>query len=170
MIDALGSISEFSIGLAGFSGVAAALLQRNRSLKEIDRLRVTINVVIALTPGIWALVLMALLEMKVPLEPAVRWVSVGFLTTHLGWIGLTQWMRSKLPDEQKAQFNPVVMRVAQLLTIVSIPLNVYNIVILPGAASGILVLVLVLGLAQGGSMFAGMLWQLMGSSRKSPKN
>jgi hypothetical protein len=170
MIDALGSVSEFSIGLAGFSGVAAALLQRNRSLQEIDRLRVTINVVVSLTPGIWALVLIALLEMGVPVERAVRWASVGFLTTHLGWIAMTQWMRSKLPDEQKAQFNPVVMRVAQLLTMVSVPLNVYNIVIFPEAASGILVLVLVLGLVQGGSMFAGMLWQLMGSSSKSPNN
>ena len=99
MIDALGSVSEFSIGLAGFSGVAAALLQRNRSLQEIDRLRVTINVVVSLTPGIWALVLIALLEMGVPVERAVRWASVGFLTTHLGWIAVTQWMLSKLPDE-----------------------------------------------------------------------
>jgi len=167
MNDVLGSISEFSIGLAGFSGVAAALLQRNGSLREIDRLRVTINVVVALTPGIWALAFLALAEMGVALQSVVRWISVGFLVSHIGWVLWAVRGRSQLPEEQMTQFNPVVMRVVIAVTFVSVALNIYNIVVLPPGASGIFVVILVLALAQGSSMFAGMLWQLMGSATAS---
>jgi len=167
MNDVLGSISEFSIGLAGFSGVVAALLQRNQDLKEIDRLRVTINVVVALTPGIWALVFLALIEMEASFESVVRWISTGVLVSSLGLVALTRRMRGQLPEEQKGQFNPLVTRIVISITVVSVALNVYNIVILPPAASGILALVLVLYLVQAGSMFAGLLWGLMGNADAS---
>jgi len=44
LVETLSTISEFSIWLAGFSGVAAAVMQRSGSVSELDRMRITFNI------------------------------------------------------------------------------------------------------------------------------
>ena len=47
----LSTVTEFSIGLAGFFGVAAALMLRSGSVSDFNRFRITANIAISLLPG-----------------------------------------------------------------------------------------------------------------------
>ena len=75
LVATLSTITEFSVGLAGFSGVASALLQRGRRLYRADRIRVPVNIVIALLPGFVSFLVIALNAIGLDPSNAVRWSS-----------------------------------------------------------------------------------------------
>ena len=75
-VDTLSTVTEFSIGLAGFSSVAAALMQRSGSILEFDRMRITTNICLSLVPGFLAFLAISLVHSGIDGSTIIRSVPV----------------------------------------------------------------------------------------------
>jgi len=76
--DSLTLIAEFSIGLAGFSGVVALI---GSTADRIHKIRVTILLRTSFTPGFCALFGIFLLHLGLDSDSAARWASAIFGAT-----------------------------------------------------------------------------------------
>jgi hypothetical protein len=61
-VESLSTISEFSIGMAGFSGIVAVVVGVNRGWNEISKFRAGNLIVLSLIPGLSALTSLGLAE------------------------------------------------------------------------------------------------------------
>ncbi|TNF84859.1 MAG: hypothetical protein EP301_10715 [Gammaproteobacteria bacterium] len=74
----LSTVVEFSIGLAGFSGVVGIFIHRSGQWIYVDRYRVTNLLLMSLTPGFLAFITLGLLSIT---EDAVRISATLFAST-----------------------------------------------------------------------------------------
>ena len=100
--DLLLGITEFSIGLAGFSGIVAALAHRTGSWVQVDRYRIGNLLYSGLSPGFLAFFALGLLT-SIDQAETVWKFSSGLLALVLGYgMFVTIYGRRKLPrDERK---------------------------------------------------------------------
>jgi hypothetical protein len=160
LVETLSTITEFSIGLAGFSGVAAALMQRSGSISELDRMRITVNVCLSLIPGFVAFLTLALINAGLDLPTVVRFASGAIVVVYLATFPLPPIIRKKAGGFQR--FNPFALGIMFLSTLINLPLQSYNWIAMPESASGILIAGLSMFLLAGAANFAGLLWQMLG--------
>jgi hypothetical protein len=84
-LDFLGTITEFSIGLAGFAGIVAALGTYNRSELAVVRFRLSNLLVSSFAPGFFSMLTFVLIYGAMEVDTAIR-VSSGALAVYLcGW-------------------------------------------------------------------------------------
>ena len=166
-IDVLGTVTEFSVGLAGFAGVAAALLHRSRGVHPVDRFRIVGVILVSLAPGLAAFVGIATLQFDISVADSVRMAGVAVFA---GQGGAMLWMLRFLPDRA---YRPKVVRpIAQFINITGVAVlasQLYIVIALPASAQGILVAAMVVMLINGSLMFAGLIWSLLGYNLADPE-
>ena len=156
----LSTVTEFSIGLAGFSGVAAALMQRRGSVSDFNRFRITANIGISLLPGFVAFLAISLIGAG--LEPTeIVWIGSGFLVLfECSKLIQMLFLRNRFGGSDR--FTPVSLAIMVIATVINLPLQLYNMIALPSAAFGVFVAGLALVLLTGAANFAGLVWQMLG--------
>jgi len=160
LVEILSTISEFSIGLAGFSGVAAAVMQRSGSVSELDRMRITFNVCMALIPGFVAFLTLTLINSGTGDATVIRSASGAMVVIIISTLPVVLLIRKKAGGFQR--FNPIALGISILLIWINLPLQLYNCVVVPESAVGILIAGLSMALVMGAANFAGLLWQMLG--------
>ena len=83
VVDFLGTIAEFSIGLAGFAGIVAALARYRRPELALVRFRLANLLVSSFAPGFFALLTFGLVASAMEIGAALR-ISSGALAAGLG--------------------------------------------------------------------------------------
>ena len=92
MNDSFGIIAEFSIGLAGFSGIVALV---GHSPGKIHRFRVSNLLKTAFTPGFCALLGLVLMHLDQPVEDVIRFTSAVLgLVVLLSLVGALRSIRN----------------------------------------------------------------------------
>jgi hypothetical protein len=160
LVETLSTITELSIGLAGFSGVAAAFMQRSSAVSELDRMRITFNICISLIPGFAAFLTLSLINAGLDQITVIRWGSSTIVAVLLTILALSPVIKSRAGNLQR--FNPVALSIFVLAIVVNLPLQLYNSIVMPVSAAGIFVGGLSMILLVGAANFAGLLWQMLG--------
>ena len=99
--DALGSVIEFSIGLAGFSGIVAVFAHRNSGLDHADRLRLGVLLTNSLIPGFMAFFSLGALQHASP-ELAWRISSGLFAAASTAGLAVSLRRLRQMPDASRA--------------------------------------------------------------------
>ena len=104
----LGSVIEFSIGLAGFSGVVAAVT-RNTSWTALEKYRVVNLLQSALLPAFLAFVALGLANAQDNSVAAWQQACVISALTKFAFVARAFWGRSALPAAQRGELRMDVM-------------------------------------------------------------
>ena len=144
VIEPLSIIAEFSIGLAGFAGIIAAV---RRDSDPVLQFRFAILLVTAFTPGFFSLLTISLDYLAVAQSTNVR-ISSGLLFIYLGLFILSAYL--KLP-----RGLPVAMVVFMFVAVmVNMILQGINVAQLSPNAFGLYLSGLVIFLLQGAAVFS----------------
>ena len=96
----LSTIVEFSVGLAGFSGVIGIFIHRSGHWAHVDRFRITNLLVMSLTPGFLAFFTLGLLQVA-QADIAVRISSGVYTLTLFSLLIFLPRDRARVPDQDK---------------------------------------------------------------------
>ena len=97
--DLLSTVVEFSIGLAGFSGVVGIFINRSGQWIHVDRFRVTNLLVMSLTPGFLSFVTLGLLPIT---ESAIQISSAIFAAVIALILIIIPRARTKVPARDQS--------------------------------------------------------------------
>ena len=117
---------------------------------------------IALLPGFVSFLVIALNAMGLDPSNAVRWGSGTLAVVVLGPWAVVIRARAGLDDDERGRFVPWISRVSMTIIFIVVATQIYNVVIAPSGAFGVLILGLALSLVMSGAMFTGMVWSMMG--------
>ena len=93
--DLLSTIVEFSIGLAGFSGIVGIFINRSGQWIYVDRFRVTNLLLMSLTPGFLSFISLGLLPI---VDGAIEISAAIFATTIVLLLTFIPRARSRVPE------------------------------------------------------------------------
>ena len=107
MNEALTLIAEFSIGLAGFSGIVALI---GNTSHPVHRFRVNVLLRASFTPGFCALLALLLQHAGLTLESTIRLTSAVFgLVTLTSFASGLQTMSKFVGSSRQAFFKPITL-------------------------------------------------------------
>jgi len=125
--DLLLGITEFSIGLAGFSGIVAALAHRTGSWVQVDRYRIGNLLFSGLSPGFLAFIALGLLA-NFELQVNVWKFSSGLLALVLGYgTFVTIYGRRKLPQNERKLISIRVFSAQRAISLVALAFQLLSI-------------------------------------------
>jgi hypothetical protein len=165
MTEALGIICEFSIGLAGFTGIVAIFANSQRQVGAAVRFRITNLLVSAFTPGFFALLVISLLQLGVVQETAVRSGSALFAASILAWALLSTRTRSRLPATDRRQLSNFIYWFTAAVALTNATTQLLAAVAILGHRPGVLVAGLSAMLLLGAITFAALVMQVLSGSR-----
>ncbi len=150
IIEPLGMIAEFSIGLAGFTGIIAALFA-NRAT-PIVHFRFVNLLLTSFAPGFFALFTIAALYTGLPVETAMRLFSAALILYIIAW---GAYVSRKLPvlAETDGGVNQRITRAFKTVAMGNVLLQLLNTLVAPASAAGIYILGLILLLLTGAVQF-----------------
>lgn len=90
----LSTIVEFSVGLAGFSGLVGAFMHRSGKWLYVDQFRITNLLLMSLTPGFLAFLTLGLIQVS---DSAIELSAVAFATALALLLILIPRARAKVP-------------------------------------------------------------------------
>jgi hypothetical protein len=137
---ALAAIAEFSIGLAGFTGIVAVFADKRESFRPSEQFRVSNLLLISFTPGFISLFVMALVHAGIGMPVSVR-AGSGVLAAFI-FVLVTKALLSylRMTEEERRQLSAVVWWVTMILGSINFVAQMANLVIGPLFDSGILLL------------------------------
>jgi hypothetical protein len=118
--DILGNITEFSIGLAGFSAIATAFLHRSRDLSPVDRYRVVNLLLLSLTPAFVAFLCIGLASLLGNIEIAARASSAAFAIWLVFVLAHIYRMKRRLPPDHANSLNNTIFLYMYLAAAINI--------------------------------------------------
>ena len=118
-IDLLGLIVEFSIGLAGFSGIAGAFIHRTGEWPVVDRFRVSNLLFLSLTPGFLAFIALGLLRSGMTIDAAARTSAALFSIAVIVMFNIFPRNRARVPEHDRHIVGlPIFLPMSALLALV----------------------------------------------------
>lgn len=137
---ALAAIAEFSIGLAGFTGIVAVFADKRESFRQSEQFRVGNLLLISFTPGFISLFVIALLHAGIGDADSIRAGSgvLGALIFILVTKALLSY--SRMSVEERRQLSAVVWWVTMILGSINFLAQLANVISGPYFDSGILLL------------------------------
>jgi hypothetical protein len=114
--DHLGYIIEFSVGLAGFSAIVSAFIQRAGRLDMADKLRVVTLISMALMPAFVSFTYLGVLPLVDDPGTAVRACSFLFAVSMLVLLIYVQWTMRAVRSERPTAIHQLT---AQTMLVVS---------------------------------------------------
>jgi hypothetical protein len=161
--DALEAISEFSIGLAGFSAIAAVFANAREMLDDAIRFRVSGLLVTAFGPGFVALTIISLLLAGIEAATAVR-IGSAITALYLSCYAVFAFGgMARLSENDRRKLNVNVRRFSSISSFANFGAQLWNVVVMPSYASGILIGGLTLVLATGALTFSQLVIGLVRS-------
>lgn len=105
LIGPLSTIAEYSIGLAGFTGIIAAISHFRESMRPLMQFRVINLLVTAFAPGFFSLMAMSMLYIGIAEDLSLRIVS-GLMAIYLSCWAV--WVIKKTPDGTHPVFRTLM--------------------------------------------------------------
>ena len=98
VIEPLGIVTEFSIGLAGFTGIIAIFANTQQGINSAIQFRITNLLVSAFAPGFCALAVISLIHLGLSDAMSVRLGSAILAVCITVWLIAALRARQRLPD------------------------------------------------------------------------
>jgi hypothetical protein len=149
ILDPLSTIAEFSIGLAGFTGIIAVVANFNDSELEIVKFRISNLLVTAFAPGFFSLITICMVFIGLAEDIAIRSSSALLVIYLLCW---TVWVIGNTPDNINSTFRRAMWTSAML----NLLLQLAIITTLLANPIGFYLLGLVILLLQGAAVFSAL--------------
>jgi hypothetical protein len=162
MIDPLGIVVEFSIGLAGFTGIVAIFANSQRTVSAAVRFRITNLLFTAFAPGFFSLLVISLLQLGVSGEIAVRAASALFAASILTWAMLATRSRSRLPASDRRLLSNFIYWFTAAVALSNASAQVLGALAILANPAGVLVAGLSAMLFLGAVTFAALVMQVLG--------
>ena len=161
--DALEAISEFSIGLAGFSAIAAVFANAREMLDGAIRFRVSGLLVTAFGPGFIALAIICLLLAGMEESTSVRTGSAITALYLAGYAVFAFRGIARLSTPDRGKLSKSVRRFSTASSFVNFAAQILNAAVMPSYANGILIGGLTLVLITGALTFSQLVIGLLRS-------
>jgi hypothetical protein len=165
MIDSLGIVCEFSIGLAGFTGIVAIFANSQRTVSAAVRFRITNLLFTAFSPGFFSLLVISLLQLGVPGDTAVRAASALFAASILTWAMFATRSRSRLPASDRRLLSNFIYWFTAAVAVSNTLAQVLGALSILANPAGVLVAGLSTMLFLGAVTFAALVMQVLGRER-----
>jgi hypothetical protein len=108
IIESLGIICEFSIGLAGFTGIMAIFANSREPISASFQFRIACLMFMAFTPGFLSLLVISFLHFDFGEMPSIRIGSIGFVVANLGFTTFTFRGRRQILSGPGQQLSELV--------------------------------------------------------------
>lgn len=154
VVDFLGTIAEFSIGLAGFAGIVAALAKYRRPELALVRFRLANLLVSSFAPGFFALLTFGLISSAMAIDTALR-VSSGVLAA-----GLLLWA-VLVHTRKPAQLSRALLAAMSAVTTVNLVIQLASATALTGVPAASYLVGLMLLLLQGAAVFVVLVMEAL---------
>ena len=161
LIDILGVICSFSIGLAGFSGIAAVFAGSRELIDEPLRFRLSIILAASFAPGFLSLAVMSVLLADIPEFAAVRVGSALLLCYLVGWLIFARRTLKRLGPLDMQKLNRRIGTTSRILNAVNCAAQALNVAIASSASAAVLVGGLSMTLLTGAITFASLVMRIL---------
>lgn len=162
LIDNLSTVAEFSIGLAGFAGIVAALTQ---GASEVVRFRFQNLLLTSFVPGFFALLVIGSSSLGIPDRYAVLGGSVGLSAYILAYAGFAIHRSRTLPFGDQG-LSRLILRFFQTTSMTVLALQLCGLVFFSERIHGFFYYGLVILLFQGAVSFATLALSVLGARRQ----
>jgi len=163
-VEALTAIAEFSIGLAGFTGIVAVFADKKESVRASIEFRVRNLLLISFTPGFISLFVLALLYSGMSDQAAIR-VGSGALGLFIaGLITTAVLVYIKMPRAERHQLSRFLWWFTMVAGGINLLAQLVNLVTGPYFQAGILLIGLVATLLISAMTFFVLITQLLRGS------
>ena len=159
MVDTLSVICEFSIGLAGFTGVLAIFSGEEISISPVIRFRVRNLLLCAFVPGFLGLGVLGLLEFGYTHLDAARFGSAIFLVFLITWGFASANTSRRFSKGARQELNNSIFAFSCICILINLGLQTYGFFSIKGAATFVAGLILLL--FQGAVFFGALIFQLL---------
>lgn len=167
IIDALNTLAEFSIGLAGFTGIIAIFANSRDRIGAALRFRITNLLALSFAPGFFALATLGLVYLVEQEATAIRITSAGIAAFSL--LALTRGYRTrrKIPTEEKQLLSPFFWAFNIAVVALNFTAQVINVVFPSKYSAGIVVFGIISMLLVAAITFCMIVFQIMNSQGRS---
>jgi cytochrome bd-type quinol oxidase subunit 2 len=145
----LGSVIEFSVGLAGFSAIVSVFIHQSGELSPVDRFRTISLLVLALMPALLAFICVGLMFELSEVDAAARVTSTVFAASLLSALLQNNKARNALPDDHRRALSGPLVALMYAATAANMALQAISALGFVGAPRTVLYLGLVFVLFQG---------------------
>jgi hypothetical protein len=153
-LDFLATIAEFSIGLAGFAGIVAALARYHHSELALVRFRLANLLVSSFAPGFFALLTFGLVSGGMEIGTALRASSSGLAVGLLLWAVLVH-------TRKPAQLSRPLLVAMSAVTTVNLLVQLASVAGLTGMPAASYLIGLMLLLLQGAAVFVVLVMDVL---------
>jgi len=161
IIEPLGIICEFSIGLAGFTGVMAIFANSREPLSGSFRFRIASLMFMAFTPGFLSLLVISLLHFDYGEMPSIRIGSIVFVVAILGLTIFTFRARRQILSGPGQQLGELVFWFTMVMVWIIMLFEAVNALMSLEYSSGLFMAGLVGMLSLGALIFFRIVTQIM---------
>ena len=167
VIEPLGIVTEFSIGLAGFTGIIAIFANTQHGISSAIQFRITNLLVSAFAPGFCALAVISLIHLGLSDATSVRLGSA--ILAVVITVGLIAGLRARqrLPDVDRQQLSVFIMWLIMFVSTTNCLAQITNVVLNFENGAGVLIAGLSLQLMVGAITFAALVIQFLKGSHVS---
>ena len=164
IVEPLSSISEFSIGLAGFAGIVAMVANSKKEISAALRFRFLNLLYMSFFPGFISLFVIGLSYLSLAEESAVR-IGSGMLALALIALTVNAFrIRINMSPSEFMQLNHYVWYFSVSCSILNSAFQIYSVTFFGSVGAGILVLGLVTSLLLAALVFAMIILQVLNES------
>jgi len=162
---ALAAIAEFSIGLAGFTGIVAVFADKRETFRPSEQFRVGNLLLISFTPGFISLFVIALLHAGIGDAACIRLGSGALAAFIFVLVTKALWSYSRMTTDERRQLSAVVWWLTMILGSINFLAQLANGFAGPFFDSGILLLGLAATLLISAMTFFVLVMQFLGGRR-----
>ncbi|MFT7141315.1 MAG: hypothetical protein ACJAYE_003472 [Candidatus Azotimanducaceae bacterium] len=159
MIDTFSMICEFSIGLAGFTGIVAIFSGDEIAVSPVIRFRVRNLLLCAFVPGFFGLSALGLIDFGVSTQLVAFYGSIAIFAFLSIWGPLSGLETRRFPEESKQELDKIIFVFTGSAIVFNLAVQAYGFLFSDGL--GIFVGGLILLLFQGAVFFGALIFQLL---------
>jgi hypothetical protein len=167
IVDALSTLAEFSIGLAGFTGIIAIFANSRDSIGGALRFRITNLLALSFIPGFVSLTAIGLLALFDSTELVIRISSFLIVLFVLILLITVYRARGRIPEHERQILNPLAWDFNITISTLNLCAQLYNVLFVRPYSDGILIIGLVSTLLIAAITFCMIIFQIMNAQSTS---
>ncbi|NKB33725.1 MAG: hypothetical protein GKR91_11560 [Pseudomonadales bacterium] len=161
IVDALSTVAEFSIGLAGFTGIIAIFANSRERIGGALRFRITNLLILSFAPGFFALITIGMVYFFGSEETPIRVNSFGLAFFTLLALYRAFNARKKIPEEERRILSNFFWTFNIIIVLTNFVAQLVNVIVTSQYSAGILLFGLIAILLVAAITFCMIVFQIM---------
>lgn len=170
IVDALSTLAEFSIGLAGFTGIIAIFANSRDRIGGALRFRIINLLALSFIPGFISLTAIGLLLLLDSSELVIRISSFLIVLLVIILLHIVYRARGRIPETERQILNPAAWVFNITISTLNLGAQTFNVFFVSSYSDGILIIGLVSTLLIAAITFCMIIFQIMNAQSTAMKN